>query len=900
MEQNPLPAGESRIFVLDIGTRSVVGIAGHQEGELFVVEAHAMEPHSRRAMIDGQIEDIEQVARVAGSVKRQMEQQLGTTFTQVGVAAAGRALKTTRASASLELPAGIPITPQNAYALENAAINEARLQLDLASEEAKYYCVGHSVVRYLLDGYPFTTMVGHRAALAEVEIIATFLPAEVVESLRRCMDLLGLEIDTLTLEPIAAMRAVIPQDLRLLNLALVDIGAGTSDIALSAEGSVSGYTMATVAGDEVSESIIKKYLVDFPTAERLKMGMDTEESQSYVDILGFEQQVDTAELLTTIDSAVDTLAEVIAERVKDCNAGPPAAVFMVGGGSKTPGLCQKLAGKLGLADNRVALAGTNFSGKLLSENSGLDGPEFATPVGIALITAENASVEGASVTINGRRVRLFTPASTSVMDALLLGGYTYSDLMGRNGRPLNFTLNGVRTLVRGGPYTAAEISVNGKPASLATPVENRDSIDLVVAQSGEDAFAEIADYAQGERPIRVDLNGKGLLAGLIARINGTVATPDTPIQDQDAVELYVVHTVGELCDAAGVPTEGATITVNGEAAEAGTTLRDADQVQVLPKGAEAPVEPKAVPQRPAIPVEEPKPAPLPPPPQAASLSVEPEPAAEAPALEPAPVAEMPALEPEPKLTPAEPTPELVTGAPAPVPEPKLAPAEPTHAAVAEAPAPSPKPEHTPEPTPVSAPIPEPVSEPKPIQEPKAVPAPEPAPVAAAEPPTPVPEPAPVPEAEAPAPEPAPEPAAETPAPAPEPAAPALTIPQANSKPAAEPQLIWEPASRPAPVAPAPAPQPEPEPVPKPEPEPAPTPGPGRSLRIELNGKTVVLPPKPSGEPHRLFDMLALVDIDPANPKGMVKVTVNGRDAPYLEELVSGDVVSIGWEENPLH
>ncbi|MDL2293232.1 cell division protein FtsA [Ruminococcaceae bacterium OttesenSCG-928-D13] len=787
MEQQSSPAGDGRIFVLDIGTRSVVGIAGHREGELFVVEAWAMEAHPRRAMIDGQIEDIEQVAKVAGLVKSRIEQQLGVTFTRVGVAAAGRALKTARSTAEADLPEGVTITPRDAYALENAAINAARLDLD--SQDTAYYCVGHSVVRYLLDGYPFSTIVGHRGGKAEVEIIATFLPAEVVESLRRCMELLALEIDTLTLEPIAAMRAVIPQDLRLLNLALVDIGAGTSDIALSADGSVAGYTMATMAGDEVTEALIKKYLVDFPTAEQLKLGLAAGEAISYSDILGFEHTAEPAELAETIEPAVDTLAEVIAERIRDCNAGAPAAVFLVGGGSKTPGLCEKLEEKLSLPEKRVAAAGTQFSGKVLNEGSGLDGPEFATPVGIALTTADNAEVEGASVTINGQRVRLFTPATASVMDALLLGGYTYSDLMGRNGRPLTFALNGARTTVRGGLHTPAELLVNGKPASLATPVEKGDQIEITRAVRGTDASAEIADYARGALPLRVTLNGRTLLAGLIARVNGAIAEPDTPIKEQDAVELYLVLTVGELCEAAGIGTEGEAITVNGQPAGAATELHDGD---VIICGAQAAAE--------------------------------------------APPAEAPVQAPAGAATPeaADSTPEAATPMPAE-----------TEAET---------------PPPASAPLPKPSAA---QLEPLAESAPEPAPA---------------------------------------PSAPSQAIEiEAKPEPIVPPEIAVQPAFAPAPEPkpeatpdPTPVPEPQPEAAPKPAPEPAPAPG--RSLRVDLNGRTVVLPPKPSGEPHRLFDMLALVDIDPANPKGKVRVTVNGRDAPYLEELVSGDVVEIGWEE----
>ncbi len=114
-----------------------------------------------------------------------------------------------------------------------------------------------------------------------MDLIATFLPSEVVESLYTTMNKIGLEVASLTLEPIAAINAAIPENIRLLNLVLVDIGAGTSDIAACTGGSVTGYTMATMAGDEITETIMKQYLVDFSTAEAIKVQLEEKEEVCY-------------------------------------------------------------------------------------------------------------------------------------------------------------------------------------------------------------------------------------------------------------------------------------------------------------------------------------------------------------------------------------------------------------------------------------------------------------------------------------------------------------------------------------------------------------------------------------------------------------------------------------------
>ena len=61
------------IFALDIGTRSIIGMLGREERGRFCVTAIEKEEHDRRAMLDGQIVEIEQVAAVAGEVIRRLE-----------------------------------------------------------------------------------------------------------------------------------------------------------------------------------------------------------------------------------------------------------------------------------------------------------------------------------------------------------------------------------------------------------------------------------------------------------------------------------------------------------------------------------------------------------------------------------------------------------------------------------------------------------------------------------------------------------------------------------------------------------------------------------------------------------------------------------------------------------
>lgn len=93
------------IYALDIGTRSVIGMLGALEQGRIRILALEKQPHARRAMLDGQIEDIDQVAGAVSLVTHRLEEASGRRLTRACVAAAGRALRTELGRSTLELSA---------------------------------------------------------------------------------------------------------------------------------------------------------------------------------------------------------------------------------------------------------------------------------------------------------------------------------------------------------------------------------------------------------------------------------------------------------------------------------------------------------------------------------------------------------------------------------------------------------------------------------------------------------------------------------------------------------------------------------------------------------------------------------------------------------------------------
>ncbi len=503
---------EDMIFALDIGTRSIIGMVGIVEEDKVKIIAIEKEDHTERAMIDGQIENIDKVAMLAKRVKKRLEDRLKVRLNQVCVAAAGRALRTKRADFELELPRSQVIDDEIISRLEAGAISKAEKAFDAENEaendSRNFYLVGYTVCEYYLDKYLMSSLKDHRGKKLKVDLIATFLPSEVIESLYTTMRKVGLEIASMTLEPIAAINAAIPENLRLLNLVMVDIGAGTSDIAACTGGSVTGYTMATVAGDEVTEMIMREYLVDFGTAEQMKAQLEIRKEISYTDILGLEHKVSKEDILEHIQVASELLCKEIAEKVLEVNGGAPSALFLAGGGSKLAGLKEGLTAALKMDEKRVAIAGNNFRANAYSDEYDLNNPEYATPLGIVISSGLNMINDSFRVKLNGKSAKLFRSGSFTVLNLLMMNGYSFQDILGRPGRDLVVTLNGKRKVFYGVPAQPAILLVNNREGKLSEIINAGDSIDFTPAVHGIPARAFLGDIEGAPECEEITLNGE--------------------------------------------------------------------------------------------------------------------------------------------------------------------------------------------------------------------------------------------------------------------------------------------------------------------------------------------------------------------------------------------------------
>ena len=540
----------NNVFGLDIGTRNVVGTVGYQtDDKEFVVTAQYVREHETRAMLDGQIHDIGRVAKTIKEVKDELEKQTGQPLEEVCIAAAGRVLKTVTTHVEYEYAQESVVTGEDVHTLDLLGIEKAQEALKEVNDTSyKFYCVGYSTVKFFLNDEVFISLEGHKANKIGEDIIVTFLPEDVVDGLYAAVGQAGLSVANMTLEPIAAINVAIPENYRMLNIALVDVGAGTSDISITRDGSIIAYGMIPYAGDELTEVIVQHFLVDFNMAESIKLQSTTSDTVTYKDIMSIEHTIPAQDVWDVAAPVVDNIAQEVSAKIRELNGDKTvSACFVVGGGGKIHGFTEKLAEDLDLPEERVALRGEEVLGDVTFEQEDIKkDPLLVTPIGICLNYYDQRN-NFIMVRFNGERIKLYDNNRLTIVDAALQAGFPNDELFPKRGTPINFTVNGVARLVRGEAGDGAVVTMNGKPASINTPLEPNSEIVIEPSTAGEAAVYKISQLDEyNHSVITFVINGRKVSCPRFVQVNGRLEPEDYSIRENDVIETRNYYTVRQI------------------------------------------------------------------------------------------------------------------------------------------------------------------------------------------------------------------------------------------------------------------------------------------------------------------------------------------------------------------
>ena len=277
--------GEQYLVALDIGTEFVKALIGRVNQHDNTVEIIGVGRHHQGLtdMQAGAIADIAAVVENCDRALNQAEEQAGVSAREAIIGIAGELVKGTTttvrvARKSITKPLDIVEMEKIINLVQQRAEVKAKQQLawELGGKEVEVRLVNSALVSIEIDGYPVTNPIGFQGKDVEVQLYTAFAPLIHIGALERTAQELDLDLIAVAAEPFAVSRAVIGNNPnQTLSAILMDVGGGTTDIAVIHEGGVQGTKMFGIGGRAYTHAVERDLNVDFKRAEELKIGLST-------------------------------------------------------------------------------------------------------------------------------------------------------------------------------------------------------------------------------------------------------------------------------------------------------------------------------------------------------------------------------------------------------------------------------------------------------------------------------------------------------------------------------------------------------------------------------------------------------------------------------------------------
>src|SRR5579862_5815032 len=274
------PTGEY-LVALDVGTEFIKALVGRVIGDEVKIIGVGRAHQELADMQAGAIADIAAVVANCDKALAAAEQQAGVSARTAVVGIAGELVKGTtstvrftRKNANKEL--SIDEMARIIELVQERAEAKARQELawELGGKDVEVRLVNSALVRIDIDGYKVTNPVGFQGRDLEVEMFTAFAPMIHIGALERTAAELDLELLAVAAEPFAVARSVVGDDPNgSISAVLMDVGGGTTDIAVVNEGGVEGTKMFGIGGRAYTHAVERELDVDFIRAEGLKLGL---------------------------------------------------------------------------------------------------------------------------------------------------------------------------------------------------------------------------------------------------------------------------------------------------------------------------------------------------------------------------------------------------------------------------------------------------------------------------------------------------------------------------------------------------------------------------------------------------------------------------------------------------
>jgi cell division protein FtsA len=283
------PEGDQYIVALDIGTEFVKALIGRITGDGVEIVGVGRAHQELSDMQAGAISDIAAVVGNCNQALNEAEQQAEVSARTAIIGIAGELVKGTTITVRCKRkdsakPLDVMEVEKIIDLVQQRALVKARQQLalELGGKDVELRLVNSALVGIEIDGYKVTNPVGFQGRDVVVQLYTAFAPMIHIGALERTAQELDLDLLAVAAEPFAVARSVIGDDPNAnMSAILMDVGGGTTDIAVINEGGVQGTKMFGIGGRAFTRSIERGMGIEFSQAETLKLALGTDKIPSH-------------------------------------------------------------------------------------------------------------------------------------------------------------------------------------------------------------------------------------------------------------------------------------------------------------------------------------------------------------------------------------------------------------------------------------------------------------------------------------------------------------------------------------------------------------------------------------------------------------------------------------------
>ncbi len=271
------------VLALDIGTEYVKAIIARQgEDRTLDIIGIGRAHQDASNMYAGAIADIPGVASVCERALGQAEKTAGVTCKTAVVGIAGELIKGNTSTVRYRRKNGNkPLTEQEMALIiqrvQERAGEKARKEIadETNNPDVEVRLINSAIVSITIDGYKISNPIGFKGTDVVLQFYTAFAPLVHISAIEKVCAELSLDLLAVAVEPFAVCRACLGDELDSgFSGIVMDIGGGTTDIAVVDDGGVEGTKMFGIGGRSFTHQIAEALNVDFDTAEKYKLAIN--------------------------------------------------------------------------------------------------------------------------------------------------------------------------------------------------------------------------------------------------------------------------------------------------------------------------------------------------------------------------------------------------------------------------------------------------------------------------------------------------------------------------------------------------------------------------------------------------------------------------------------------------